>query len=125
MRAGDVYFVQVHRHDEDFFFFRTSFGEDFAGGSGDEALAPEFDTIASKPFVTDSIGHGDVAAIGDGVGALDRFPGGVLAFALSIFFLGMPADGSRIKRISAPCMAVRRAASGYHWSQQTRTPIFA
>ena len=26
------------------------------------------------------------------------------------------------KRISAPLRAVRRAASGYHWSQQTRVP---
>ena len=41
----------------------------------DKALAPEFDAFAAiRGFVTDAIGHGNVAAIRHGVAALDRLP---------------------------------------------------
>ena len=40
-----------------------------------------------------AIRHRDVAAVGDGVGALDRLPRAVLALAILRFFAGMPADG--------------------------------
>ena len=66
--------------------FGAGFGENFAGGAGDKALAPEFDAVAADEFfVADAIGDGDVAAVGDGVAALDGFPGGVLALAVFAF----------------------------------------
>ena len=42
--------------------------------------------------------HGDKAAVGDGVRALDGFPRAVLAFAVFFFLARMPADGGRIKK---------------------------
>jgi hypothetical protein len=67
---------------------RRGFGEDFAGGAGHETLAPEFNAFAREFFVADAIGHGDVAAVGDGVAALDGFPRVVLAFAVFFFSPG-------------------------------------
>jgi hypothetical protein len=95
--AGLVHFAEVEFDDEEFFVFRASFGEDFAGGAGDEALAPEFDAVAGEFFVADAVGNGDVAAVGDGVAALDGFPGTVLALAVFFFLGGMPADSGWIE----------------------------
>src|SRR5436309_3004507 len=97
MSARDIHFGEVHGHDENFFFFGAGFGEDFARSSGNETLAPEFDAVAREAFIANAIGDSDIAAIGNGMRALDGFPGGVLAFALRIFFVGMPADGGGIE----------------------------
>ena len=40
---------------------------------------------------------GDIDAVGDGVGALDRLPGIVLRCAEFLFLCGVPADGGGIK----------------------------
>src|SRR5205807_8270448 len=72
-------------------------GEDFAGSAGDKALAPELDAVAGKFLVTDAIGHGDVATIGDGVRALNRLPCSMLLPAMFGFLARMPADGGGVK----------------------------
>lgn len=98
--ALDFDFSEVNRNDEDFFFSFGSTGEDLARGVGYEALAPELDAVAISGwdfFETDAVGGGDEAAIGDGMGALDGFPGVVLAFAELEFFSGVPADGSWVE----------------------------
>ena len=95
--AGLVDFAEVEFDDEGFVFFDAGFGEDFAGGAGDEALAPELDAVAGEFFVADTIGDGNVAAVGDRVAALNDFPGVVLFFVLG-FFCGMPADGCWVEQ---------------------------
>ena len=87
MGAGDVHFGEVNGDDEDFLLIDAGFGEDLAGGAGDEALAPEFEAVAADGFFqADAVGDGDVAAVGDGVAALDEFPGAVLVDAVFGFF---------------------------------------
>ncbi len=91
--AGDVHLGEVHGDDEDFLLFDAGLGEKLAGGAGDEALAPELDAVAASGFFqADAIGDGDEAAVGDGVAALDEFPGAVLVGAVFGLF---PADASR------------------------------
>ena len=74
MGSGDVHFVQIHRHHKHFLFFRTGFGEDFAGGAGDETLTPELDAIAGEPFVTDAIGDGNITPIGLSCATAESMP---------------------------------------------------
>ncbi len=91
MCARHIHFREVNWHNQNFFLVRRGFGEDFAGSSGDETLAPEFKAVAAHTgnfFVTDPIRHGDEAAVGDGVRALNCFPRVVLAFAIFFFSLG-------------------------------------
>ena len=47
VRARHVHFGEVNGHDQNFFLVRRGFGEDFAGGSGHETLAPEFNAVAA------------------------------------------------------------------------------
>jgi len=97
MGSGLVDFAEVEFDDEGFFFFGAGFGEDFAGGAGDEALAPELDAVAGEFFVADAVRDSDVATVGNGVAALDGLPGRVLFLVLG-FFTGMPADGGWIEK---------------------------
>src|SRR6185436_18970521 len=53
---------------------------------------------ADGPFEADPIDGCDVTSVGDGVTALDKFPGIVLIHAVLRFFLGMPSDGGGIKQ---------------------------
>src|SRR5277367_3782184 len=95
VRARHVHFGEVNGHDQNLFLVRRSFGEDFAGSSGDETLSPKFKAVATHAgnfFVADAVRHGDEAAVGDGVRALDSFPRVVLAFAVFFFLARMPAD---------------------------------
>jgi len=100
--AGLVDFAEVEFDDEGFFLCDAGFGEDFTGGAGDEALTPEFDAVADDFFVADAIGNSDVAAVGNGVAALDGFPGGMLSLAMFFFFRRMPADGGGIEENLGP-----------------------
>src|SRR5262245_16164177 len=65
--AGGVHGCEVNGNDQDLFLIRAGFGKDFARGAGNEALAPEFNSVPGEFFVPDAVGHGDVAAIGNGV----------------------------------------------------------
>src|SRR5262249_16235491 len=97
MGSGLVDFAEVEFDKEGFFIFGAGFGQDFAGGAGNKALAPELDAIARDFFVTDAIGDSDVTTVGDGVAALDGFPRAVLFLVLG-FFGGVPADGGWIEK---------------------------
>ena len=77
-------------------------------------------------FVADPVDGDDVDAVADGMGALHRVPGvGLRGAELRPSRRG--ASRSRWGRRGSRrrWSAVRRAASGYHWSQQTRVPTVA
>src|ERR1039458_8848063 len=93
MRARVIDLAEVEGHDEGFAFCHAGLGKNFARGAGDKALAPELDTVAGQLFMAHTVRHSDVAAVGNGVGALDRFPGGMLPLAQFRFLARMPADG--------------------------------
>ena len=60
---------------EDFLLVDPGLADDLPRSIGDKALAPELDAIAANGALqADPVGHGDVAAIGHGVGPLDGFP---------------------------------------------------
>ena len=76
---------QVDFADQDFFLVVRGLGDHAAEGIGQERSAPEFEALARggiaadvAGLVADAIDHGDVDAVGDGVGALDGLPGVVL-----------------------------------------------
>jgi len=74
-------------------------------------------------FVAGAVDSADEDSVGDGVGALGGLPGVVLGGA-ELFLSRVPADGGGEEEDLGPAEAVRRAPSGYHWSQQTKVPIF-
>src|SRR5213592_4381646 len=75
VRARDIYFLQVNRDEEVLLIVQTGFGEDLTGSPGDKTLAPELDAVAARwTFEADAVGHGDIAAVGDRMAALDEFP---------------------------------------------------
>src|SRR6266487_1529942 len=99
VRARGIELSEVNRHDENLFPVRAGLGEDFAGGTGNETLSPKLDARASRgTLVADAIGDSDVAAIGQGVAALDELPRLVLVGAVCRFFTRMPADGGRVEK---------------------------
>ncbi len=86
--------------DEDFFLVVGSFSDDLAEGIGDEGAAPEFEAriaVGRFAFEADTADDGDVHAVGDGMRALDSFPGVELCRAEFRFFVGMPADAGGIE----------------------------
>src|SRR5258708_40101088 len=105
MRAGGVHVVQIQRDDEIFLLIDTRFGKNFSRRSRDKTLPPEFNALAAdivKDFVADTVGHADVATVGDGVAALYCLPRIVLERAVFLFLAGMPADGRGIKKNLGP-----------------------
>ena len=67
--------VGIDFREEDFFLIGGGLGDEFAHGAGDEGSAPEFEALATGGgFVADAVDRGHVAAVGDGVAALDDFP---------------------------------------------------
>ena len=69
------------------------------GGIAHKALAPELDARpAHGRLVPNAVDRRHVAAVGNRVAALDRFPAGMLPVAVLFLFAGMPADGRRDKR---------------------------
>src|SRR6202030_596219 len=84
--------------DHDFLFIHRTFGNDFAIGTANETLSPEFNSVsAGRRFMTDSIRGGDVAAVCDRVTALNGFPGRMLGRPKLFFLAWMPADRRWIK----------------------------
>ena len=99
MRPLRVERVEVGFDDEDFLGGRRRLRDDLPSRIDDETLPPKLNPVtAVRRFVADAVGHGDVAAIGDGVGALDGFPRVVLPRAVLRFFAGVPADGGGEKK---------------------------
>ena len=101
VRARVIHLGKVNWHNQNLFLVRRGFGKDFAGSSGDKTLSPKFNAVATnavEDFMADAIGHGNKAAVGDGVRALDSLPGVMLPFAEFFLFAGMPADGGRVKK---------------------------
>ena len=95
--------TQIHLSQHYFLAVHGGPGKNLAGSSGDEALAPEFDAVAARRlFQADAIDGRDVTAVGDGVAALDGFPGGMLVDAVLGLFRRMPADGRRDKKEFRP-----------------------
>ncbi len=71
-----------------------------AKGIGDERVAPEFEAriaVLRFAFESNTIDDGGVDAVGDGVAALNRFPGVELGGAELGFFVRMPADAGGIE----------------------------
>ena len=98
MGARDIDFAEINIDEQNFFFVRAGFGQDLAGGAGDETLPPEFNARAAGGFLqADSIGHRDVTAVSHCVTALNDLPRAVLKGAVFHFFFGMPTDGGGIK----------------------------
>src|SRR5260370_19620825 len=81
---------------------------------GDERIAPEFKTsvaIFRLPFDSKAIDEGSDDAVGNGVAALNRFPGVELRRAESRFFIRMPADAGGIE--NHVCAAESREARAF------------
>src|SRR5260370_7571190 len=96
MRAGNVHFAQINRHDERLLLGGAGSGEDFSGSAGDEALSPEFQPLAAgRFFPANAIGRGHVAAVGHGVAALDEFPAAVLVRPVTGLLPGVPPTPGR------------------------------
>ena len=104
----------------------------FGAGLGHElALRPEHEAVAPeigcrrrqrRGFVADAFAGEHRQVVGDGMAAMAEDPGIALAGLLVLRVVRVPADRGRMAAASAPASAIRRAASGYHWSQHTSTP---
>src|SRR5437899_575393 len=93
-------FCGVALDDEDFFLVVRSFGENLAEGVGDERIAPEFQAWIAffrLAFESHAIDDRGVDAVGNGMAALNRFPGVKLCSAELRLFVRVPADAGRIK----------------------------
>ena len=98
MGAGGVDAGELKRREEDLLLILRGAGQHGAVGPRDEAAAPELEPVAAfRALVADAVDGGDVAAVGDRVGALDGFLSLVLRGAVGGFFAGMPADRGRIE----------------------------
>jgi len=64
VRACVVHLCQIHRHNQNFLFGCTGFGEDLAAGARHKTLAPEFDAPTREFFVPDAIDYGHPMAVG-------------------------------------------------------------
>src|SRR4030095_11373595 len=90
--------LPINLRGHNFFAINRTFGADFAVRAAHKTLAPEFDPVtASGRFVSYAVRHRDVAAIRNGMTALNRFPGRMLRLAKLLLLFWMPADRGRIK----------------------------
>ena len=90
---------EVNLDDQGFFLVRGRLPDDLSGRVRDEALSPELNPVSSaRRFVSCSVRYRHKTAVGDRMGSLNRFPGGMLPLAIHLFFARMPADRSRIKK---------------------------
>src|SRR5688572_5090583 len=98
VRARDVDFAEIERHEEVLFFLHAGLGDDLPGRARDETLPPELDAVtAGGTFQTDAVCDRYVTAVRDAVTALDQFPRAVLVLAVFLLLARVPADGGRIK----------------------------
>src|SRR5205085_9178035 len=96
---------------DNFFAIDRTLGDDFPIWSAKKALPPEFNSIAaSRRFMADSVGNCYITSIGDGVTALNCFPGGVLCLTKFFLLARVPPDRRRIENNfrSAQCREPRR-----------------
>lgn len=92
--AAEIFdLLEVDVVEEDFLVFDGGLGDDFAVGIREKTLSPKFGAVVR----TCAVDGADEAAVGDGVAALDGFPGAVLGGAEFGFFLGEPADGGGVE----------------------------
>src|SRR5882672_10394915 len=99
------------------------FGHDGAKRIGEKRRAPELDAVAGgagRSLVADPVHRCDVTTVRDRVAPLDGAPSVELLSTVRRLLLRVPANRRRIEQHVG---AVRRAPSGYHWSQQTSVPI--
>ena len=104
--AADVFHhTEVNFADQNFFLVVRGLGDDAAERIAEERCAPEFQAISGSGiapdvsgFVSHTIYHRDVHAVGDGMGALDGAPGVVLRLSELRFLRGMPADRGGIEQ---------------------------
>jgi len=85
---------------ENLFLVVRSLGNDQAKGIGNEGISPEVQTgvaILRLAFEAHAIHDGGVNAVGDGVTALNGFPGVELRGAELRSFMRMPANTGGIK----------------------------
>ena len=75
VRALDIKPVEVAFGDDDLFSFDSRFGDELARWIAHKTLAPEINAVRRIAFMARSIGHRYINAVGDGVAALNRFPG--------------------------------------------------
>src|SRR6266404_2688063 len=93
-------FRGIALNDENFFFVVRGFGENLPEGIGDKGIAPELQpriAFLRLAFKSHAIDDRSVDAVGDGMAALDRFPGIELCGAELRFFVRVPADAGWIK----------------------------
>ena len=76
----------------------------------------------TKAFPGHAVHRGHEDTVGNGMRPLHSDPCLPLGSTQERLFLRMPTDGRGIQEDSAPAMAVKRAASGNHWSQQIKIP---
>ena len=86
---------------------------------GDKRRPPELNVV----FTTDSVGGDQKDPIGNGMGPHHCLPRIELTGTKLCFLTCLPTNGGRIDEDFGARSAVRRAASGNHWSQQIQTPI--
>src|SRR5262245_37562623 len=103
VRPGHIHLAEIDRDDKILGVVQAGPAQDLAACSGYKALSPEFNPIAIvRPFQTNAVGDRDVAAVGDGMRALDDFPGAMLVGAVLGLFLWMPADRRWIEQDIRP-----------------------
>ena len=79
-------------------FAAEALGEDLAARARHEALAPEFNARPTRRLLAaDPVAGGHVAAVRDGVRALDRLPGLVLGLPELLLLARVPADRRRVE----------------------------
>src|SRR5207244_1085531 len=92
----DVFPIDIPQHN--LLSIHRSFGKNLAVRARDKTLSPEFNPLATDwLLVTDAIGDGDIAAVGNSMATLDRFPGRMLRVAEFLFLARVPTDCRRIK----------------------------
>src|SRR5688572_8450239 len=106
VRAAEFDLCQVAIDDHHGFLVDRGALHDLSVRRGDERLAPEHDAVlvdglspgVLDDLVADAVRHADVAAVGNGVAALDRLPRVVLRIAVLLALRGMPADRGGVEQ---------------------------
>src|SRR5436309_1255808 len=98
MGARHVHLREIEFHNQNLFLVRAGFGQDFSRRPSDKTLAPELNTIARQLLAANTVRHGYIASIRDGMGALNGLPRGMLLSALGGFFRRVPTNCRRLEK---------------------------
>ncbi len=101
VRAGLIHMREVNGRYENLFRIHARLRDDFSRRARDKALPPELDAIAAyafEDFVASAVHGGHVAAVGDGVAALNELPRAMLFCSVRFFLRRMPADGGGVEK---------------------------